>query len=126
MIGTFQGSYLCGAVSYEIKSRPKALSHRNCNQCRKSHGAAFARYGSVLRTDLHIIQGAECIRTYRSSESVLRQFCDQCDSSLFWSRSLRFNCYQSSTKRTRSTVNPNLQQCCLFGLRNLRGKRSGI
>jgi hypothetical protein len=87
MTGTFQGSCLCGAVSYEIKSRPKALSHCHCNQCRKSHGAAFASYGSMQRTDLHIIQGAECITTYRSSESVLRQFCGHCGSSLFWSRS---------------------------------------
>lgn len=87
MTGTFQGSCLCGAVRYEIKSRPKALSHCHCNQCRKSHGAAFASYGSVLRTDLHIIQGAECITTYRSCESVLRQFCGQCGSSLFWSQS---------------------------------------
>jgi hypothetical protein len=44
---------------------------------------AFTSYGSVLRTDLHIIQGAEYNRTYRSSESVLRQFCGQCGSSLF-------------------------------------------
>jgi hypothetical protein len=87
MSGTFQGSCLCGAVSYEIKSRPKALSQCHCNQCRKSHGAAFAINGSVLRTDLHIIQGAECITTYRSSESMLRQSCGQCGSSLFWSRS---------------------------------------
>ncbi|WP_223547085.1 GFA family protein [Pseudomonas sp. A-B-19] len=41
----------------------------------------------MLRTDLHIIQGAECITTYRSSESVLSQFCGQCGSSLFWSQS---------------------------------------
>lgn len=55
--------------------------------CRKSHGAAFASYGSVLRGDLHIVQGAADIRSYASSESVIRQFCGECGSSLFWSRS---------------------------------------
>jgi len=35
---------------------------------------------------LQIIHGAEHIRSYRSSESVLRQFCSQCGSSLFWSK----------------------------------------
>ena len=87
MTGTFQGSCLCGAVGYEIKSRPKALSHCHCSQCRKSHGAAFASYGSVPRADLHLIKGTDRITSYSSSESVLRQFCGQCGSSLFWSRS---------------------------------------
>ena len=86
MTDVFQGSCLCGAVKYEIRSRPKALSHCHCSKCRKSHGAAFASYGSVLRGDLHLIQGADGIKLYRSSESVLRQFCAQCGSSLFWSR----------------------------------------
>jgi|SRR5471030_905029 len=81
-----QGSCLCGAVKYHLLSRPKALSHCHCSQCRKSHGAAFASYGSVLRADLHLLQGADDIKSYRSSESVLRQFCGQCGSSLFWSR----------------------------------------
>jgi hypothetical protein len=87
MTGTFQGSCLCHIVRYEIKSRPKALSHCHCSQCRKGHGAAFASYASVPRADLHLIQGAEHITAYRSSESVLRQFCSQCGSSLFWSKS---------------------------------------
>lgn len=87
MIEYFQGSCLCGAVKYEIRSRPKALSHCHCSQCRKGHGAAFASYGSVLRKDLHLVQGADDIKSYSSSVSVLRQFCAHCGSSLFWSKS---------------------------------------
>ncbi|AZD15481.1 GFA family protein [Pseudomonas chlororaphis] len=86
MTDTFQGSCLCGAVKYQLSSRPKALSHCHCSQCRKSHGAAFASYGSVLRSDLRIVQGAGSLQSYRSSETVRRQFCGQCGSSLFWSR----------------------------------------
>jgi hypothetical protein len=86
MTDTFLGSCLCGAIEYQLLSRPKALSHCHCSQCRKSHGAAFASYGSVLRSDLRIVQGAGSLQSYRSSESVLRQFCGQCGSSLFWSR----------------------------------------
>lgn len=87
MIDVFHGSCLCGTVKYQLHSRPKAVSHCHCSQCRKSHGAAFASYGSVLRVDLHIVQGTECLSTYPSSESVQRQFCARCGSSLFWSRS---------------------------------------
>ncbi|WCM53273.1 GFA family protein [Pseudomonas sp. WJP1] len=87
MTGTLQGSCLCRTVRYELKSPPKALSHCHCSQCRKGHGAAFASYASVPRADLHLIEGAGQIAAYRSSESVLRQFCSQCGSSLFWSKS---------------------------------------
>ncbi|MBL0796095.1 GFA family protein [Pseudomonas sp. B7] len=87
MTDTFQGSCLCRAIKYEITSRPKAFSHCHCSQCRKSHGAAFASYGSVPCKDLHLIQGADHMTAYRSSESVLRKFCSQCGSSLFWSKS---------------------------------------
>ncbi len=65
---------------------PKAVSHCHCQQCRKSHGAAFASYGSVPRSDLRIQAGADNITSFKSSESVSRQFCARCGSSLFWSR----------------------------------------
>lgn len=87
MTDTFQGSCLCGAIHYQLASPPKALSHCHCSQCRKSHGAAFASYGSVLRSDLHLVQGADRLTSYASSASVLRQFCGQCGSSLFWASS---------------------------------------
>lgn len=83
----FQGSCLCAAVSYELLSAPKAISHCHCSQCRKSHGAAFATYGSVPRADLRILRGAADIKSYASSAAVLRQFCAHCGSRLFWSRS---------------------------------------
>ncbi|MFK8333041.1 GFA family protein [Pseudomonas sp. BJa5] len=87
MANTLQGSCLCGTVHYELHARPKALAHCHCSQCRKSHGAAFASYASVLRSDLQVTQGAEAISSYPSSETVLRQFCSRCGSSLFWSKS---------------------------------------
>lgn len=85
MTESFQGSCLCGAVRYQTLTTPKALSHCHCSQCRKSHGAAFASYASVPRSDLLILAGSEKIRFYSSSESVQRQFCARCGSSLFWS-----------------------------------------
>jgi len=86
MAESFQGSCLCGAIRYELLSPPRALSHCHCSQCRKSHGAAFASYASVPRGDLRILQGTEALKSYASSESVRRQFCSHCGSSLFWSQ----------------------------------------
>ncbi|WP_442107626.1 GFA family protein [Pseudomonas sp. NUPR-001] len=87
MTQIYQGSCLCAAVKYELLCAPKAVSHCHCQQCRKGHGAAFASYASVPREALRIVAGAANISGYASSASVLRQFCAQCGSTLFWSRS---------------------------------------
>ena len=87
MTGRYQGSCLCAAVRYELLTTPKAVSHCHCGQCRKGHGAAFASYASIARRALRIVQGADKITAYSSSPSVLREFCSQCGSTLFWSRS---------------------------------------
>lgn len=84
----YQGSCLCSAVRYELLSAPKAVSHCHCSQCRKGHGAAFATYGSVISSELKILSGADRLSAYRSSESVLREFCSTCRSTLFWSRDI--------------------------------------
>ncbi|BDR08005.1 GFA family protein [Comamonas thiooxydans] len=62
------------------------MTHCHCGQCRKSHGSAFASYGAVPRKDLCIVSGQSDIKSYASSASVHRQFCQHCGSSLFWSR----------------------------------------
>ncbi|HKS15279.1 MAG TPA: GFA family protein [Pseudomonas sp.] len=87
MTHSYQGSCLCAAVRYELLMPPKAVSHCHCSQCRKGHGAAFATYGSVPRSEFRILSGAENITAYASSEAVLRQFCSHCGSTLFWSKS---------------------------------------
>ncbi|WP_447748957.1 GFA family protein [Pseudomonas nicosulfuronedens] len=87
MSEVFQGSCLCGAVRYEVATPPKAVSHCHCGQCRKGHGAAFASYGSVPRGDLRIVAGNDELKPYSSSAGGTRQFCANCGSSLFWSKS---------------------------------------
>lgn len=86
MAEPYLGSCLCARVRYEVRTQPKAVTHCHCSQCQKGHGAAFATYGAVARSDLHIVSGALDIKSYASSEFVLRQFCGHCGSSLFWSR----------------------------------------
>lgn len=85
MTHLFLGSCLCGAVKYQTSARPEVISHCHCSQCRKSHGAAFASYGNVLRKELELTHGVDSLKSFSSSDSVLRQFCGECGSSLFWS-----------------------------------------
>ena len=84
MTEVYQGSCLCAAVRYELLDEPKAVSHCHCSQCRKGHGAAFASYGSVPCSAFSLLSCAEDLKAYRSSESVLREFCRHCGSTLFW------------------------------------------
>ncbi|AVE04267.1 GFA family protein [Pseudomonas palleroniana] len=86
MTEVYQGSCLCTAIRYELLTTPKAVSHCHCAQCRKGHGAAFASYASVPRNALRILNGAGHITRFSSSESVFREFCARCGSTLFWSR----------------------------------------
>jgi len=87
MTQVYQGSCLCAAVQYVLSAIPQAVSHCHCRQCRKGHGALFASYSSVPRSALRLLSGASQIKTYVSSPGVSREFCGQCGSTLFWSRS---------------------------------------
>jgi hypothetical protein len=82
-----QGSCLCGGVRYTIEGSLRRIMHCHCRQCRKAHGAAFATYVTVGRARFHLVSGADLVRTFASSEPVLRSFCGRCGSSLFWADS---------------------------------------
>jgi len=58
--------------------------------CQKQHGAAFATYGSIPRSDLVYISGVDKLISYNSSDSVERKFCGACGSSLQYSGSKKF------------------------------------
>lgn len=85
--GGYRGSCLCGAVSYRLHARIRAVTHCHCSQCRKSHGAAFASYGSVERSAFEYTGGRQLASHYPSSPGVTRTFCSRCGSSLFWTNS---------------------------------------
>jgi hypothetical protein len=77
-----RGSCLCGSVRYEIRGPVGRVSHCHCSMCRKAHGAAFATYGRVERSDFALVSGADDIASYRSSPGVIRTFCKRCGSNL--------------------------------------------
>lgn len=83
----YKGSCLCGAVTYELRSEPKAVSHCHCRMCQKQHGAAFATYASLPKDDFSYLSGSETIVSYNSSGTIVRKFCSRCGSSIEWSGS---------------------------------------
>ena len=79
-----QGSCLCQRVRYRIEGAISELVHCHCQQCRKSHGAAFASYINLRKEQLHWLNGTQDIRYYASSQQVQRGFCQHCASPLSW------------------------------------------
>ena len=79
-----RGSCLCGAVRFEVTAPFEGMHHCHCSRCRKAHGAAFSTFAQVQRSGVRITVGEKKIRDFQSSEKVLRSFCADCGSNLFF------------------------------------------
>ncbi len=75
-----RGGCLCGAVSYRVAGRLRAVVACHCRQCRKSSGHHVAATAAP-RAQV-TIEGA--VSWYVSSPTARRGFCGVCGSNLFW------------------------------------------
>ena len=80
----YKGSCLCGDIKYELTSEPIKVSHCHCTMCQKQHGAIFATYASLPKSDLVYLSGLNSLMSYNSSDSILRKFCKICGSNIEW------------------------------------------
>jgi len=75
---------LCGAVRFTARMPSLFCAHCHCTMCRRSHGAGYVTWFSVLREQLSITRGEADLKRYKSSEHGTRAFCGRCGSSLFF------------------------------------------
>jgi len=80
------GSCLCGSIRFEISGEPDSVSHCHCKMCQKQHGAAYATYARIKRSDIRYLIGEEYLAIYNSSDDILRKFCRECGSNIEWGR----------------------------------------
>ena len=99
----YQGSCLCGKVKYKLLSAPKKVTSCHCTMCQKQHGAAFATYGSILKSDFEYITGIQYLKSYNSSGIIERRFCGECGSNIEWVGSSKFPDWTSVTLSTLDT-----------------------
>ncbi|NQZ89497.1 MAG: GFA family protein [Colwellia sp.] len=99
----YSGSCLCGEINYKLMSEPKKVSHCHCTMCQKQHGAAFATYASVPRSELVYISGQSSLAEYQSSDNIKRKFCQVCGSNIEWSGSLKYPTWTSIAIATLDT-----------------------
>ena len=72
----------CGRVQIEIDGEINDFSHCHCSQCRRLHGAAFATFAGVARSDFSYLTGESDVTTYTSSDTHQRVFCSICGSNV--------------------------------------------
>jgi len=80
---SIKGSCLCQGVKYEIiDAELYPISNCHCENCRKSHSAAFGAYVAFKNADFRWTQGEELVSRYESSPLTYRCFCKICGSQL--------------------------------------------
>lgn len=72
------GGCACGAVRYALASAPFDAGWCHCRTCRRVSGAPAMVFASVPAGDLVWTQGAERVRTFKSSSFGHRRFCGEC------------------------------------------------
>ncbi len=72
----------CGRVQFEVDGEMNDFSHCHCSQCRRLHGAAFATFAGVARSDFRYVTGESDVTTYASSDTHQRVFCSICGSNV--------------------------------------------
>lgn len=77
------GGCLCGKLRYHVTSDTSRVFLCYCRQCQKAQGTAFVASVPVAVADFHLMSGAECLKSYRSSPSKARYFCGDCGSPLY-------------------------------------------
>jgi hypothetical protein len=77
-----KGSYLCGAVAFEVDKIPESYRACHCNACRKSGGHYWSAF-SVANEDFRFTEDRG-LKWYRSSDWAERGFCKECGASLFF------------------------------------------
>ncbi|MEH6402637.1 MAG: GFA family protein [Sneathiella sp.] len=78
------GSCLCGSVSFEVAGDLADVNFCHCKQCQQWHGN-FAAYASCKSESL-TFNSEGSLKWFLSSDVARRGFCNDCGSSLFWSR----------------------------------------
>jgi hypothetical protein len=98
------GGCLCGQVRYRVTGTPLFLCVCHCESCRRAAGAAFVAWGTVLRGNFAITQGA--LSFHASSPPVRRGFCGHCGTQITYENERRATaifcagrCFRCSPRR---------------------------
>ena len=78
MQNTHTGTCLCGAVAIEARGEPLDMGYCHCDSCRRYSGAPLSAFALWKPVNVTVIQGAELLGRYKSSEMSDRRYCTTC------------------------------------------------
>lgn len=78
----YQGSCLCGAITYECSAFLSEMGHCHCSMCRQFSGAAFSTFAAVQRKHFHWRSGEADLKAFVAPNGTTRSFCQHCGSSM--------------------------------------------
>jgi hypothetical protein len=77
-----KGGCACGAVRYELRSEPFDTGWCHCRICQRVSGAPAMVFSTVPTGDLVFTQGADRVKTHKSTSFGTRRFCVECGTPL--------------------------------------------
>ena len=91
-MSVFSGKCLCGNVSYQCHSEPKAVFNCHCEDCRRATGSVFGTNLFVPEAKVEISGEVSSYSHISDSGSTMtKRFCSNCGSLLFGSNSAKPN-----------------------------------
>ncbi|KAF7370437.1 DUF636 domain-containing protein [Mycena sanguinolenta] len=88
------GSCLCHKVRFTVEGDPFTCGLCHCSNCQKATGSAFMTNAFFVPDKLTVTEGQEFIKAYddndtTSGNTLIRQFCSNCGTSLFLSSPMK-------------------------------------
>ena len=80
---SYQGSCLCGKISYEVEGELSDFGYCHCQSCQKASGSAHGANAGVNRNHFILSDPDSFLSEYESSPGKIRSFCSKCGSPLY-------------------------------------------
>ncbi len=91
VIKMYKGQCLRGEIKYEVDEIKSQMGHCHCSMCRKFHGAAFSIFGEADVKIFRWVEGKDQLKGYVANNGSVRQFCQNCGSSMTFAESGEVN-----------------------------------
>jgi hypothetical protein len=79
-----QGQCYCGSIRFELLFPTLSCSHCHCEDCRRTHGAAFVTWTDVPTKQFRFLSGENKLKKFESHPGIRWGFCSECGTSLFY------------------------------------------
>ncbi len=79
----YEGSCLCGQISYQVSSELSEFGYCHCTSCRKASGSTHGANAGIDRSNFALLDPKSLVREYESSSGKFRVFCSNCGSPLY-------------------------------------------